>query len=96
MLKHGIEAEERDLGTRPLSVAELESLIGKRDYISFLNTRNELYRERNMKEHPPGRSLALKLMSENPNLIRRPILVAGPTILIGFDETAWEKLKKEP
>jgi arsenate reductase-like glutaredoxin family protein len=87
--------EERDLGTRPLTVSELDSLIGKRDYVGFLNPRNELYRERNMKERPPARAEALKLMSENPNLIRRPILVAGSQILLGFDEAAWEKLAKE-
>ena len=87
--------DERDLGTRPLTVPELESLIGKRDYLGFLNPRNELYRERNMKERPPARAEALKLMSENPNLIRRPILVQGNQILVGFDEPAWEKLAKE-
>ena len=91
----GITAEERDLGQKPLTVAELESLIGKRDYLEFLNPRNELYRERDMKTSPPPRAEALKLMSENPNLIRRPILVAGPKILLGFDETAWQKLAKE-
>jgi arsenate reductase (glutaredoxin) len=90
--KSGISVEERDLGTQPLSVAELEALIGKRDYREFLNPRNELYRERGMKDSPPPRGDALKLMSENPNLIRRPILIAGQKILLGFDEKAWKEL----
>lgn len=68
-----------------LSVAELDRLIGKRDYKEFLNTRNELYRERNMKEHPPSRADALKLMAANPNLIRRPILVDGEKITLGSE-----------
>jgi len=38
-----------------------------------------------MKEHPPAREEALKLMSENPNLIRRPILVDGQKIVLGSD-----------
>ena len=79
--------EEIDLN-RGLSVAELDQLIGKRDYREFLNTRNELYRERGMKENPPPRGEALKLMSENPNLIRRPILVKGGKIILGYDEEA--------
>jgi arsenate reductase-like glutaredoxin family protein len=66
-------------------VAELDRLIGSRDYKLFLNTRNELYRERNMKEHPPSRAEALQLMSENPNLIKRPILVDGHNITLGSD-----------
>jgi arsenate reductase-like glutaredoxin family protein len=63
----------------------LERLIGKRDYKLFLNTRNELYRERGMKENPPPRAEALKLMSENPNLIKRPILVDGENIVLGSE-----------
>ena len=33
-----------------------------------------------MKENPPSRAEALKLMSETPNLIKRPILVEGDRI----------------
>jgi arsenate reductase-like glutaredoxin family protein len=73
-------------------VAQLDSLIGARDYRGFLNSRNELYRERGMKEHPPTRAEALKLMSENPNLIKRPILIQGKEILLGFDQERWESL----
>ena len=80
----GVEVEEIDLN-KGLSVAELEKLIGKRDYREFLNTRNELYRERGMKENPPSREEALRLMSENPNLIRRPILVKGNQMFLGLD-----------
>jgi arsenate reductase len=79
--------EEVDLN-RGLSVDELEKLIGGRDYRDFLNTRNDLYRERKMKENPPPRAEALQLMSENPNLIRRPILVKGSQIILGYDEEA--------
>ena len=53
-----MQFEEIDLN-KGLSVDELEHLIGARDYREFLNTRNELYRERNMKEHPPSRAEAL-------------------------------------
>ena len=63
----------------------MERLIGTRDYKEFLNTRNELYRERGMKENPPSRAQALKLMSENPNLIKRPILVDGGKIVLGSE-----------
>jgi len=78
------EFEEIDLN-KGLTVAELEKLIGKRDYRDFLNTRNELYRERGMKENPPSRQEALELMSKNPNLIRRPILIKGAEIYLGLD-----------
>jgi arsenate reductase-like glutaredoxin family protein len=73
---------------RGLTIAELDQLIGKRDYRLFLNSRNELYRERGMSDNPPPRAEALRLMSENPNLIKRPILVTGREIVLGFDERA--------
>lgn len=75
-----------------LSVEQLDKLIGKRDYRGFLNTRNQLYREQGMKENPPSRAEALKLMSENPNLIKRPVVVAGRKIVLGFDPEALGEL----
>ena len=86
----GARFEEVDL-SRGLTAAEIDGLIGERDYRLFLNSRNELYRERGMKENPPPRAEALKLMSENPNLIRRPILVKGGQVVLGYDEEALAK-----
>ena len=60
-------------------------MIGTRDYREFLNSRNELYRERGMKQSPPSRAEALKLMSQHPNLIKRPILVDGARIVLGSE-----------
>ena len=88
MQEKGAELELRDLAAERLSAAELERLIGDRNYKLFLNTRNELYRERNMSERPPSRAEAIRLMVENPNLIRRPIVIRGNKIVLGFDEDA--------
>jgi arsenate reductase-like glutaredoxin family protein len=77
---------------RGLTVEELDKLIGSRDYREFLNPRNELYRERGMKENPPPRAEALRLMAENPNLIKRPIVVRGREMVLGFDEEALGRL----
>ena len=71
MLELGAELESRDLEKQRLSETELDKLIGERDYREFLNTRNELYRARKMKERPPSRAEAIKLMAKEPNLIRR-------------------------
>ncbi len=90
----GVELETRDLDKERLSEAELEELIGDRDYKEFLNTRNELYRTRNMKEHPPSRGEAIKLMAKEPNLIRRPIVLQGSQMVLGFDEVAYGKIIK--
>jgi len=87
----GVAFEEVDL-SRKLTVSQLDQLIGARDYKQFLNSRNELYRERGMKANPPSRAEALRLMSENPNLIKRPILARGGDIALGFDEEAISRI----
>lgn len=85
----GVAMKRIDLN-QGLSVEELDKLIGNRDYKPFLNTRNVLYRERDMKRNPPDRAEALRLMSENPNLIKRPVTVVGRRIILGYaaDELA--------
>jgi len=94
LLAHGAELESRDLDKERLSETELDELIGSRDYKLFLNTRNELYREKNMKEKPPSRGEAIKLMAKTPNLIRRPVVIRGEQIVLGYDEEAFKKLLK--
>ena len=94
MLELGAELESRDLDKERLTEAELDELIGERDHKEFLNMRNELYRTRNMKEHPPSRSEAIKLMAKESNLIRRPVVLQGSQVVLGFDEEAYRKLLK--
>jgi Spx/MgsR family transcriptional regulator len=90
--KLGADLELRNLDTERLSEAELERLIGERDHRQFLNTRNELYRTRRMKDKPPGRADAIKLMAKNPNLIRRPVVIRGEEVQLGYDEDALRKM----
>jgi arsenate reductase-like glutaredoxin family protein len=92
LLELKLEFDSRDLDKQPLSESEVDKLIGNRDYKLFLNTRNDLYRERKMAEKPPARADAIKLMSKTPNLIRRPLLVAGSQMIIGFDEATYRIL----
>jgi arsenate reductase len=90
--EHGISVEEEIDLNQGLSEARIDALIGTRDYKQFLNFRNELYRERTMKLNPPSRAEAIRLMAKHPNLIRRPILVSGSKIALGFDEQQFREL----
>jgi Spx/MgsR family transcriptional regulator len=93
--KLGAALELRSLDTQRLSEAELDELIGERDYKKFLNSRNELYRTRNMKDKPPARAEAIRLMAKEPNLIRRPVVIRGQEIVLGYDEDAFRKLARD-
>ncbi|MBZ5697327.1 MAG: hypothetical protein LAN18_02125 [Acidobacteriia bacterium] len=92
--KKKAELEVRDLGKERLSAAELDQIIGSRDHRKFLNPRNELYRRRKMGKNPPSRDEALKLMAAEPNLIRRPVVLRGPDVVLGYDEEALERIAK--
>ena len=92
MLELGAELESRDLDQQPFSEEELNELIGARNYKSFLNSRNEIYRQRNMAEKTPSREEAIHLMAKNPNLIKRPVVVRGDRIVLGLDVPAYRSL----
>ena len=86
MEKHGFHLNYRDLVKDRMSAAEIQKLIGKHDHEDFLNPRSELFRKKKMKDNPPSRREAIGLMARNPDLIRRPVIVAGGRVVIGYDE----------
>lgn len=92
MEKRGFQLYFRDLAKERLSAAELEKLIGNRDYTEFLNSRNKLFRRKKMRESPPSRREAIRMMAKEPNLIRRPVVVAGGRVVVGFDEDGIARL----
>jgi arsenate reductase len=92
MEKRGFDLHFRNLDKERLSSDELEKLIGDRDHRDFLNTRNELYRQKNMKDNPPSRADAIRMMVGEPNLIRRPVIVAGGRVVLGFDQEKIDNL----
>ena len=41
---------------------------------------------------PKSKKDAIDLMMQQPNLIRRPILIRGGKVIFGFDREAYEKV----
>jgi arsenate reductase-like glutaredoxin family protein len=84
--------EEREYGKNPFTAKELEDIIGDGPIEKFLNSRTPLYREKNMKQKPPAKAEAIKLMLKDPNLLKRPVIIAGKTKLTGFNEAELKDL----
>jgi len=59
-------------------------------FLDFVSTRSPVWKTRPL---PRSKKEAIDLMMEQPNLIRRPILVKGSKVTFGFDKEAYEKLK---
>jgi arsenate reductase-like glutaredoxin family protein len=53
-----------------------------------VSTRSPVFKQRPL---PRSKKEAIDLMLENPNLIRRPILVRGAKVTFGFDKKAFAR-----
>ena len=87
-----VDFEEREYAKNPLTEKELRDIIGADPIEPFLNTRTSLYREKNMKQKPPSKDEAIKLMLKDPNLLKRPVIIKGKKKLTGFNEAEVKEL----
>jgi Spx/MgsR family transcriptional regulator len=87
-----VEFEEREYGKNPFSEKELREIIGDEPIENFLNTRTPLYRAKNMKQKPPSKDDAIRLMLKDANLLKRPVFIKGKKKLTGFNETQVKEL----
>ncbi|MBI4526755.1 MAG: arsenate reductase [Deltaproteobacteria bacterium] len=92
MQEKGAKLEEREYGRTPLTEKELREIIGDGPITDFLNTRTPLYREKNMKEKPPSKEEAIKLILKDQNLLKRPVVLKGKKKVLGFDEAGLKNL----
>jgi arsenate reductase (glutaredoxin) len=80
--------EERDINQAPPTRAFLEKHIEADRFLDFVSTRSPVFKQRPL---PRSKREAIDLMMEQPNLIRRPILIRGAKVIFGFDKDAYSK-----
>jgi arsenate reductase-like glutaredoxin family protein len=80
---------EIDINKEPPSREFLEQHIDANHFLDFVSTRSPVWKERPL---PKSKKEAIDLMMENPNLIRRPIMIKGSRVIFGFDKEAYDKL----
>jgi arsenate reductase-like glutaredoxin family protein len=78
-----MDVEERDINRDPPDRAFLEKHIEADRFLDFVSTRSPVFKTRPL---PKSKKEAIDLMMEQPNLIRRPILVRGSKAVFGFDK----------
>ena len=93
--ENGFEFTEKDLEFNFPSEEELRELIKKsgRDAEYFSNTTGHLFIAAGLKHDFPTMTEdeRIHIISVDGQLIRRPLLIDGDTILAGFSKRAWEK-----
>jgi arsenate reductase-like glutaredoxin family protein len=77
-----VEVEERDINRDPPDRAFLQKHVEADRYLDFVSTRSPVFRQRPL---PKSKKQAIDLMMEQPNLIKRPILIRGSRVTFGFD-----------
>ena len=83
-----MDVEEYDINKEPPTRAFLEKHVEAGRFLEFVSTRSPVFKQRAL---PRSKKEAIDLMMEQPNLIRRPILVQGSKVMFGFDKDAYSK-----
>ncbi len=87
----GVEVEFRDINKQPPTREFLEKHVPGDRFADFLSRRSPVFKERPL---PSSKKEAIDLMLEQPNLIKRPILVKGSRVLFGFDRDEYRRALK--
>ena len=86
--KHEVPFKEHNIMTSPLTTEELRNILaltenGTDDIIS---TRSKIFQKLNVDVEDLSISALIKLIEENPSLLRRPIIIDAKRMQIGFNE----------
>ncbi len=94
---NGLKYEYRHIVEDNPSKEELKDWYEKSglELKKFFNTSGLKYKELNLKDRIPQMTEdeIFELLSTDGMLVKRPILIDGDKVLVGFKEPEWEKLK---
>jgi arsenate reductase-like glutaredoxin family protein len=76
---------ERDIFKHPLDAVELEVLVQKTSLQEIFSRRSPAARRQGLNEEAVPPEELLRKMLEEPRLLRRPLLLAGDTVVAGWD-----------
>ncbi len=82
----GILLESRDIEKNPLSVSDLNRIIGFLDLNHFLNTSSDSYKKNGLDKELPSRTEVYELMVQDHTLIKKPIICSKRLVTVGCDK----------
>lgn len=84
--------EFKDITKEPPPRAFLDKHVAADRVADFISRRSPVFKERPL---PASKKDAIDLMLEQPNLIKRPILVAGSKVVFGFDKDEYRRVAEQ-
>ena len=91
--EHGVSYDYRDIKEDNPTESELRDWLDKSglDVKRFFNTSGQLYKSMGLKDKLPDMSVdeKLRLLATDGMLVKRPILIDGGSVLVGFKEEEW-------
>jgi arsenate reductase len=95
---HKVKFRSIPIAEQPPTEAQLKDYVAKSglDPRKFFNTSGVVYREQKISDRIAVMSHGemLKLLASNGKLIKRPLLVDGDKVLVGFKEADYAKWRK--
>lgn len=89
MRKTGVEVEERNFAKEALTRKELSAIVKAAPSMEALvNTRHKHAKEHGWKEKAPSKTAFIMAAMEQPNVMRRPLLLHDGQLVIGKSEAA--------
>ena len=95
MLKHsGVPYERREFFKERFSVDELRQVLSAAGLSprDVLSKRSRVYKERDLEHQPLTDDDLLRLMVEEPTLLRRPLVIDEDRVIIGHNATALQDM----
>ena len=96
MRERGVDADEVNYAKTGLDERTVKAIVAAAGGVArVLNTRHEIAKARGWADKPPPVAEFAAEVAREPNLLRRPILVAGKKVLVGYDKSNqedWHKL----
>jgi len=92
---HGVEYTFHDYKKSGVTTDMLKEWASQAGWEKLLNTRGTTWRKLSEQDRDGvDLSKALQLMQQQPSLIKRPVLVQGKTLLVGFNANDYESTIK--
>ncbi|MBM3943974.1 MAG: hypothetical protein FJ317_00585 [SAR202 cluster bacterium] len=88
----GVEIMERDFFKDPFTEKELRELIGRKAVSELFSWNSPSFKKLGLDRESLSDDELVRLMLQEPRLIRRPITVAGRVMIIGADKAALSRI----